>query len=83
MGCFDVSEVIGVLLNDTELTDIFTGCSVVAGLLLSDLRVVDSFTELSGVLSKTEPFCDSIVVAVEKVFVGVLVKPVLNQSWND
>ena len=30
-----MSEVIGVLLNDTELMDIFTGCSVVAGLLLS------------------------------------------------
>ena len=36
MECFDVSE---VLLNDTELMDIFTDCSVVAGLLilLSDL----------------------------------------------
>ena len=32
-----MSEVIGVLLNDTELMDIFTGCSVVAGLLLSDI----------------------------------------------
>ena len=41
MECFVVSEVIGVLLNDTELTDIFTGCSVVAGLLLSDICVVE------------------------------------------
>ena len=65
-----MSEVIGVLLNDTELIDIFTGCSVVAGLLilLSDLCVVEGFTEISILLK------DSIVVAVEKV----LVKPVLN-----
>ena len=65
-----MSEVIGVLLNDTELMDIFTGCSIVAGLLLSDLCVVEGFTEISVLLN------DSIVVAVVKVFIGVLVKPV-------
>ena len=77
MECFVVCEVIEVLLNDTELTDIFTGCSVMAGLLLSDLCVVEGFTEINV------PLNDSMVVAVEKVFIGVLIKSVLNQSLED
>ena len=73
MECFDV---IGALLDDTELMDIFTGCSVVARLLLSDLCMVECFTGISVLLN------DSIVVAVEKVFIGVLIKPV-DQSLED